>query len=196
MSTCLSRSLCLFICCLVGYPSYSQFYIWDCSDNYSREISNPAFCHTYKIDGYWRQTYLYYKMIDKAQFNNRIEIVNKRYDNEWSLYFIQLHIDNKDTLIFVTSDSNVCNFFLDSIPSQMALTLFDRPNTKVQVPINEKEIPSKIVILWGYNDSHGIMTIRSKKELDEKTIRHIQREVSEGRHPIHYDDYYYFISEM
>ncbi len=135
-------------------------------------------------------------MIDKAQFNNRIEIVNKRYDNEWSLYSIQLHIDNKDTLIFVTSDSNVCNFFLDSIPSQMALTLFDRPNTKVQVPINEKEIPSKIVILWGYNDSHGIMTIRSKEELDEKTIRHIQREVSEGRHPIHYDDYYYFISEM
>ena len=193
MST-FSRSFCFLICCLVGYPSYSQFYICDYSDNYSREKSNPAFCHTYKIDGYWRQTYLYYEMIDKAQFNNRIEIVNKRYDNEWGLYFIQLHIDNKDTLILATSDSNVC-LVLDSIPSQMALTLFGRPK-KVQVPINEKEIPSKIIILWGNNDSHGILTIRSKKELDEKTIRHIQREVSEGRHPIHNDDYYYFISEM
>lgn len=191
MNTCLIRGFCLFMCFLVVYPSYSQFYICDYSDNYLREKSNPAFSHTYKIDGYWRQTYIYYEMIDKVQFNNRIEIVNKSYDNVWSLYSIQLHIDNKDTLILATSDSNICDLVLDSIPNQIKLTIFGR-TSKVQVPINEKEIPAKIIILWGYNDSHGILTIRSKKELDEKTIRYIQREVSEGRSPCHHDEYFFF----
>lgn len=195
MNTWVIKCFCFFLFCIVGQSSHSQFYICNESENYAREVGNAAFCHTYKIDGFWRQTYLYYEMIDKARFNNRIELINKSYENEEGFYIIQLHIDGKDTLIISTSDSNVCECVLDSLPDYMELTLFGRPNKKVQVPITQKEVPSKITILWGYNDSHGILTIRSKRELDEKTIRSIQRDVSEGRHPYHFDEYYYFISD-
>lgn len=196
MNTWVTKSFVFFIFCIVGGTSYSQSYISDCSANYTKEADNPAFCHTYKVDGYWRQTYLYYEMVDKDHFDNKIEIVNKSYDNEWGFYCIQLHIDGKDTLILSTSDSNVCYVVLDSVPNNIAITILNRANKKVYVPINKKEIPSKITILWGYNDSHGILTIRSKKELDEKTIRSIQRDVSEGRHPYHFDEFYYYISNM
>lgn len=195
MNTWVIKCLCIFMFCIVGQSSHSQFYIYNESENYAREVGNAAFCHTYKIDGFWRQTYLYYEMVDKDHFDNKIEIVNKNYDNEWGFYCIQLHIDGKDTLILSTSDSNVCYVVLDSVPNNIAITILNRSNKKVYVPINKKEIPSKITILWGYNDSHGILTIRSKRELDEKTIRSIQRDVSEGRHPYHFDEYYYFISD-
>lgn len=193
MNTWVIKSLCIIVFCIFGQSLHAQ-YIWEHSDNYPRELNNPEFCHTYKIDGYWSQTYIYYEMIDKNQFNNKIEIVNKSYGNEWGFYFIQLHIDQKDTLICATSDSSEYVSIRDSIPKHISLTIFGRSG-KIQVPINEKEIPSKITILWGNNDTHGILTIRSKRKLDEETILSIQRDVSVGRHPYHYDEYYYFISK-
>lgn len=193
MNTWVIKSLCIIVFCIFGQSLHAQ-YILEHSDNYPRELNNPEFCHTYKIDGYWSQTYIYYEMIDKNQFNNKIEIVNKSYGNEWGFYFIQLHIDQKDTLICATSDSSEYVSIRDSIPKHISLTIFGRSG-KIQVPINEKEIPSKITILWGNNDTHGILTIRSKRKLDEETILSIQRDVSVGRHPYHYDEYYYFISK-
>lgn len=192
MNTWVIKSLCIIVFCIFGQSLHAQ-YILEHSDNYPKELNNPEFCHTYKIDGYWSQTYIYYEMIDKNQFNNKIEIVNKSYGNEWGFYFIQLHIDQKDTLICATSDSSEYVSIRDSIPKHISLTIFGRSG-KIQVPINEKEIPSKITILWGNNDTHGILTIRSKRKLDEETILSIQRDVSVGRHPYHYDEYYYFIS--
>lgn len=193
MNTWVIKSLCIIVFCIFGQSLHAQ-YILEHSDNYPRELNNPEFCHTYKIDGYWSQTYIYYEMIDKNQFYNKIEIVNKSYGNEWGFYFIQLHIDQKDTLICATSDSSEYVSIRDSIPKHISLTIFGRSG-KIQVPINEKEIPSKITILWGNNDTHGILTIRSKRKLDEETILSIQRDVSVGRHPYHYDEYYYFISK-
>lgn len=177
-------------------PAISQSYIWEYSDNYQKEVNNPEFCYTYKIDGFWRQTYVYYEMVDRSHFNNEIELVNTNYDTSWGFLPLQMNIDGKDTLILLTRDSSVCNLVCYSVPSQISFKIPTRLN-KVFVPINEKEIPSKITILCGYNDgAGGILTIRSKRKLDKETLVSIQRDISEGKYPAHHGDYYYYISDM
>ena len=190
-----NKFLSFLLFCLAGCSAFSQIYIWGLSDNYHLEEDNPDFCYTYKIDGYWHQTYVYYEMVDKKKFDNRIEIVSKSYDKPL-LCVLPLHIDQKDTLLFFTDDNKSCHLVLDSVPRYMSFDVCTRPDPKVYVPINKKEIPSKITILWGAGpyESKCILTIRSKKELDEKALRSIQRDVSEGKHPYHFDEYYYYIS--
>ncbi len=187
----------LFIMFLFSwYPATSQFYIWGESDNYQKNVDNPAFCYTYKIDGFWRQTYIYYEMVDRSHFNNEIEIVCTNYDTNWGFFPIQMDVDGKDTLVLLTCDSNVRNLVFDTIPNYIYLKIPTRSN-KVYIPFTEEEVPSKITILWGYTDgAEGVLTIRSKKKLDRKTLLSIQRDLSEGGQPDHRDNYYFFFSEM
>lgn len=193
----MSNRYLLFIMFLFSwYPATSQFYIWGESNNYQKNVDNPAFCYSYKIDGFWRQTYIYYEMVDRAHFNNEIEIVCTNYDTNWGFIPIRMDVDGKDTLVLLYSDSNVCNLVFDTIPNYISLKIPTRSN-KVYIPITEEEVPSKITILWGCSDgAEGVLTIRSKKELDRKTLLSIQRDISEGKQPDHHDSYYFFISEM
>lgn len=187
----------LFIMFLFSwYPATSQFYIWGESDNYQKNVDNPAFCYAYKIDGFWRQTYIYYEMVDRPHFNNEIEIECTNYDTNWGFFPIQMDVDGKDTLVLLTCDSNVRNLVFDTIPNYIYLKIPTRSN-KVYIPFTEEEVPSKITILWGHTDgAEGVLTIRSKKKLDRKTLLSIQRDLSEGGQPDHRDNYYFFFSEM
>lgn len=178
------------------YPATAQFYIWGESNNYQKDVGNPAFRYAYKIDGFWRQTYIYYEMVDRPHFNNEIEIVCTNYDTNWGFFPIRMNVDGKDTLVLLTNDSNVRILVFDTIPKQISLKIPTR-STKAYVPITEKEVPYKITILWGYSDgAEGVLTIRSKKKLDKKALLSIQRDISEGKQPAHHDNYYFFISEM
>ena len=135
-----------FILFTATIPAYAQFFIWGESVNYEKEVGNTEFCHCYKIDGYWRQTLIHYQMVDKAHFNNKIEIENSNYYKEWQMYAIKLSVDGKDTVLVTDSDSGVCTLIFDSIPSYLKLTIFSLPNG-VYVPITDYEVPSRLSIL-------------------------------------------------
>ena len=184
-----------FILFIANVPAYAQFYIWGESVNYEKEVGNTEFRHCYKIDGCWRQTRIHYQMIDKTQFNNKIEIENSNYNKEWQMYAISLSINDKDTLLLVDSDSGVYTLDLDNIPSYLKLTIFPLPKG-VYVPITDYEVPSRISILWGQpNGGHGVLTIRSKVELNQRDIDIIRQSVANGSRWAP-DYYYYFISDM
>lgn len=184
-----------FILFTATIPAYAQFFIWGESVNYEKEVGNTEFCHCYKIDGYWRQTLIHYQMVDKAHFNNKIEIENSNYYKEWQMYAIKLSVDGKDTVLVTDSDSGVCTLIFDSIPFYLKLTIFSLPNG-VYVPITDYEVPSRMSILWGQpNGGHGVLTIRSKVELNQKDIEVIRQSVANGSRWAP-DYYYYFISDM
>ena len=162
--------------------------------NYAQEESNCDFKYCYKIESYWRQTQVYYQMVEKSNFNNRIEIINKNYNNDWMFYVIKIKIDNKDTLIITDSDSTKNTLFFDTVPTHMILYVSTRTD-KIDVPITDDEVPSQITILWGKpNEGKGLLTIRSKIELNQKEIDTIRQAVSNGGHWAP-DYYYYFISD-
>ncbi len=189
------KKYCIFAFCFATLSVNAQFYIWGESMNYVQEECNSDYKYCYKIEGCWRQTRVYYQMVEKSSFNNRIEIINKNYNNDWMFYVIKVKIDNKDTLIITDTDSTKNTIFFDTVPTHITLYVSTRTD-KIDVPITNYEVPSQITILWGKpNEGRGVLTIRSKKELDQKEIDAIRQAASNGGcwAP---DYYYYFISDM
>ena len=194
MST-FAKWICILVLSLASIPSYAQFYIWGESINYEKEVANMDYKYCYKIDGYWRQTLIHYKMVDKASFDNKIEITNTNYYNEWQMYAIKISIDGRDTLFITEGDSSRITIAVDTIPQNMSFSIYSRPN-RINVPITDFEVPSLITIIWGLpNDGQGVLTIRSKIELNQEDIDDIQQSVANGNRSAP-DDYYFFISDM
>lgn len=193
MST-FAKWTCVLVLSFASIPTYAQFYIWGESVNYEKEIANMDFKYCYKIDGFWRKTLINYKMVDKAHFDNNIEIINTNYYNEYQLYAIIVNVDGEDTLLIEEGVSSRITLIVDTIPKNMSFLIFSRPNW-ISVPITDFEVPSQITILWGLpNEGQGVLTIRSKVELNQKDIENIRQSVENGNR-IAPDDYYFYISD-